>query len=89
MPNKGHEAVEEDEMQPEYDFSNGVQGKHHLDFRQDYKVIVHLEDGAIEERDFVLPEGVVALDPDVRAFFPDSDTVNQTLRTLISLIPQR
>jgi hypothetical protein len=28
------------------------------------------------------------LDPDVRAFFPDSDAVDRALRGLIQLIPQ-
>ncbi|HEX6799842.1 MAG TPA: hypothetical protein VF116_19180 [Ktedonobacterales bacterium] len=35
------------------------------------------------------PAGVVVLDPDVRAYFPDSETVNRVLRDLIRLIPQR
>jgi len=29
------------------------------------------------------------LDPDVLAYFPDSETVNRTLRSLIELIPQK
>jgi hypothetical protein len=42
-----------------------------------------------EVRDFALPEGTVVLDPDVRAYFPDSEAVNRTLRGLISLMPQQ
>jgi hypothetical protein len=38
---------------------------------------------------FKLEEGAVMLAPDVREFFPDADTVNQALRTLIGLIPQK
>jgi hypothetical protein len=35
------------------------------------------------------PEGAVILEPDARAYFPDSEAVNRTLRTLISLIPEK
>jgi hypothetical protein len=52
-------------------------------------VIIHKLDETIEERMFALPEGVITLDPDVQAYFPDSDTVNRALRSLIALIPQK
>lgn len=32
---------------------------------------------------------LVMLDPDVLAYFPDSETVNRTLRSLIELIPHK
>jgi hypothetical protein len=38
---------------------------------------------------FKLEEGAVVLAPDVRDYFPNSDTVNQALRTLIRLIPRK
>jgi hypothetical protein len=31
---------------------------------------------------------LVTLDPDVRRYFPDSESVNRTLRSLIALIPE-
>jgi len=34
-------------------------------------------------------EGVVILEPDVRSYFPDSESVNRVLRTLIKLIPTK
>ena len=80
---------DDDEMLPEYDFSKGVRGKHHRAFQQGVQVTVHKADGSTEVRDFVLPEGAVVLDPDVRAYFPDSATVNRTLRELIQLIPEQ
>jgi hypothetical protein len=80
---------DEDGMLPEYDFSKGVRGKHHQAYRQGYQVIVHKIDGTTEVRDFALPEGAIVLDADVRAYFPDSETVNRTLRELIHLIPQQ
>lgn len=75
-------------MLPEYDFSKGVRGKHYQAFRQGYKVTIHRVDGSIEERDYTLPEGVVALDPDVQPYFPDSEAVNRALRGLIDLLPK-
>ncbi|MCG8348814.1 MAG: hypothetical protein MI924_13670 [Chloroflexales bacterium] len=79
---------EVDEMLPEYDFSGGVRGKHYRAYQRGYKIIVHKTDGTIEERDYSLPEGAVMLDPDVRAYFPDAEAVNNALRGLIKLIPQ-
>jgi hypothetical protein len=79
----------DDEMLPEYDFSGGVRGKHYQAYRRGYQVIIHKMDGTTEVRDFALPEGTVVLDPDVRAYFPDSEAVNRTLRGLISLMPQQ
>lgn len=74
-------------MLPEYDFSNGIRGRHYRAYQQGYQVIVHKVDGTTEVRDFALPDGAVVLDPDVREYFPDSETVNRTLRELIHLIP--
>lgn len=79
----------DDEMLPEYDFSGGVRGKHYQAYRRGYQVIIHKTDGTTEVRDFALPEGAVVLAPDVRAYFPDSEAVNRTLRGLISLMPQQ
>ena len=79
----------DDEMLPEYDFSGGVRGKHYQAYQRGYQVIIHKMDGTTEVRDFALPEGTVVLDPDIRAYFPDSEAVNRTLRGLISLMPQQ
>ena len=82
-------AGDDSEMEAEYDFSKGVRGKHHRAYQQGVQVTVHKADGSTEVRDFVLPEGAVVLDPDVRVYFPDSATVNRTLRELIQLIPEQ
>lgn len=79
----------DDEMLPEYDFSGGVRGKHYRAYQRGYQVIIHKTDGTTEVRDFALPEGVVVLEPDARAYLPDSEAVNRTLRGLISLMPQQ
>ena len=83
------QQTDTDEMLPEYDFSEGVRGKHYQAYQRGYQVIIHKTDGTTEVRGFALPEGAVILDPDVRAYFSDSETVNRTLRELINLVPQR
>lgn len=80
--------VVDDEMRPEYDFSGGVRGKHYQVLREDdYIVRVTNDDGTATERR-VVGERTVVLEPDVYEYFPDSQTVNQALRTLISLVPE-
>jgi hypothetical protein len=77
-------------MLPEYDFrgKKGVRGKHCRAYRQGHTVRVHQDDGTVVERHFALEEGAVMLEPDVRAYFPTSESVNQALRCLITLIPK-
>jgi hypothetical protein len=79
-----------DELLPEYDFTGraGIRGRHHEQYRRGYSVRVENSDGTATVRNFRPEDGAVVLDPDVRAFFPDSDAVNRALRGLIQLIPQ-
>ena len=79
---------ESEEMRSEYDFSGGVRGKHVQEIRQGYRVTIQNEDGSITVKEYEPDEGFVTLDPDVRAYFPDSESVNRTLRSLIALIPE-
>ncbi len=89
MKNQPNPNIEPD-MLPEYDFSGkeGVRGKYYQAYRQGHTVRVIQEDGSATTQYFTLDEGVVLLAPDVREYFPDSDSVNQALRGLIQLIPQ-
>ena len=76
------------QMRDEYDFTSGVRGKHYQAMQTGYTVTVHKEDGTTVVKD-VQPEGAIVLEPDVREYFPDSESVNKTLRSLITLIPMR
>lgn len=78
-----------DEMLSEYDFRGGVRGKHAQALRNGYSVTIHHSDGTSTVRYFAPVEGAVMLDPDVKAYFPDSESVNHALRTLIELIPTK
>lgn len=79
---------EEDEILPLYDFAGGIRGKHAQAYQQGHRVLIHKRNGTTEVQEFTLPEGAVVLDPDVRRYFPDAESVNHALRGLISLIPQ-
>ncbi|MEP7199840.1 MAG: hypothetical protein ABI874_08495 [Chloroflexota bacterium] len=76
-------------MKPEYDFrgKKGVRGKYYRAYRQGHTVRIHRTDGTVSVQYFTLADGAVMLEPDVRKYFPNSDAVNTTLRSLIALIP--
>lgn len=76
-------------MLPDYDFTDGVRGKHHKAFREGHTVKVHMADGTTGIHYFTLEDDAVMLEPDVRQRFPDSDAVNKALRALISLVPEK
>ena len=78
----------DDGMLPEYDFSGkkGVRGKYYLGRQKGYTVRIHNEDGTITVQNF---GPTITLETDVAAYFPDSESVNNALRTLIALVPNK
>ena len=81
--------VMDDDMRPEYDFTGGVRGKHYKVLREEGCIIrIYNDDGTVTERR-VAGERTVILEPDVYEYFPNSQAVNQALRTLISLVPEK
>ena len=80
-----------DDMLPEYNLEGkkGVRGKYTKALQKGYSVRVLNDDGTVTMQDFVPKENAVLLDPDVKAYFPDSESVNRTLRSLIDLIPEK
>jgi hypothetical protein len=78
------------EMPPEYDFTGkkGVRGKYYQAYRRGHTVKICQEDGTVSVQYFTLKEGAVMLESDVREYFPTSESVNQALRSLITLIPK-
>jgi hypothetical protein len=84
--------TDRDELRPEYDFARmkgGVQGKYYKAYRAGHAVKVHKKDGTLKVRHFTLAEGAVLLEPDVQAYFPNSEAVNTALRCLIPLISKK
>lgn len=89
---KKSEQDQKDDMLPEYDFTTmkrGERGKFYQQYRAGHSVKIYKEDGTVEMHQFTLDDGVIMLEPDVRQYFPDSKTVNDTLRSLIALIPKQ
>jgi hypothetical protein len=70
-------------VRKEYDFSKGVRGKHYRQYREGHTVRVHKKDGTVSVHYFTQEEGAVMLDPDVRERFPDSESVNRALRSMM------
>jgi hypothetical protein len=85
------ENDEVDDILPEYDFTGkkGVRGKYYQAYGQGHTVKIHQEDGAVSIQYFTLEDGAVMLEPDVRAYFPTSASVNKALRALIEIMPEK
>jgi hypothetical protein len=81
--------LEDTDMRTEYDFRRGVRGKHYKAMQAGYIITIHKADGTMIVKDVMPKEGAVVLEPDIQAYFPDSDSVNRTLRCLIPLLPQK
>jgi len=78
-------------MLSEYDFSDkkGVRGKYYRAYRQGHTVKIKGANGTVSTQYFTLEDGAVMLEPDVREYFPTSESVNRTLRALIALAPTK
>jgi len=81
-----------EDMRSEYDFSSmkgGVRGKYYKAYRAGHQVVIHKEDGTTTVQYFKLEDGAVMLEPDVRKYFSNSESVNKALRSLIAIIPSK
>jgi hypothetical protein len=81
-----------EEMRSEYDFSSmkgAVRGKYYREYQEGHSVEIHKADGTTSVQYFTLEDGAVMLQPDVRQYFPDSESVNKVLRSLIEIIPSK
>lgn len=86
------ELSEKEDLKPEYDFSSmkkAVRGKYYKAYRAGHKVEIHQTDGTTSVQYFQLEEGAVMLEPEVRKYFPNSESVNKALRSLIAIIPSK
>lgn len=81
-------AERTDEIKP-VDFSGGVRGKHSASYRRGHTVKISHEDGSVTVQRFIPDKDAILLDKDVKAFFPNAEAVNNALRTLINIIPNK
>ncbi|MEI6757826.1 MAG: hypothetical protein WCK85_08230 [Chlorobium sp.] len=82
-------SIEDDTMRAEYDFSGGLRGKHYRSMQAGYTMTIHEADGTIVVKDVMPKTGAIILEPDVKACFPDSESVNCALRCLIPLLSKK
>ena len=89
--NQDERGNQDDDIRPEYNLAGkqGVRGKYYQRLRDGYTIKIHQEDGTTLVQQVTRPEGSITLDPDVREYFPDSESVNAALRGLIQLIPAK
>ncbi len=80
-----------DDVATEYDLTGKphVRGKYYKAYKAGHEVRIKESDGSTTIQYFTLEEGAVLLDPEVKAYFPDSESVNRALRSLIDLIPEQ
>ncbi len=71
-------------MRDEYDFSIGVRGKHYKQYRKGHRIKIKKKDRSIEEHCYTEEDGSIMLDPDVRKYFPNSESVNKVLQEYIT-----
>ncbi len=76
-------------MRNEYDFTGGVRGKHARAMQAGFSITIHQEDGNTITSEVMPREGAVVIEPDIRTYFPDSESVNKALRCLIPLLAER
>jgi hypothetical protein len=81
-------TLKDEDMRPEYDFKGAVRGRHYRSLSQGYTVEIKKSEGATVVEHYALAEGTVLLQPDVREYFPDSESVNAALRSLIALMAE-
>jgi hypothetical protein len=81
--------VKDNNMRAEYDFTGGVRGKHYGAMQAGYTITIHKADGTTVVKDVMPKKGAVVLEPDIQAYFPDSESVNRALRCLIPLLPKQ
>jgi hypothetical protein len=81
-------VLKDEDMRPEHDFTGAVRGRHYRPLNKGYMVEIKKSDGTTVVEHYTLAEGTVLLQPDVREYFPDSESVNTALRSLIALMAE-
>lgn len=89
--NQINSTSQSDDMLPEYDLTGkkGVRGKYFRAYQQGHTVKIYQDDGSATVQYFTLEEGAVMIEPEIRQYFPDTESVNKALRSLIELIPAK
>ena len=82
--NTNEEILDDKIIKQKYDFSKGIRGKHYKEYRKGHSVHIHKDNGTISIQYFTQEDGAIMLDPDIKIYFPNSESVNKALRSLIT-----
>ena len=63
---------DEDDLLPEYDFSQGVRGKHHQAYRQGHSVTISHQDGTTTTQEFPVSRIIAKLTAENQIVLPQS-----------------
>ena len=63
-----------------------MRGKYYQAMQETYTITVHKKNGTVIVKE-VKPKGTVLLEPDVQKYFPNSNSVNAALRSMIVAAP--
>jgi hypothetical protein len=74
---KTNRSEKSDEMRAEYDFRGAARGKFYKPLEKGYTVRIEKSNGATVVKHITLKEGTVMLAPDLRKYFPNSESVNR------------
>jgi hypothetical protein len=61
MNSTENNTINEDDIQAEYDFSNGIRGKHYQTYQQGHTVKIHQADETVTIQHFTLEDGAIFL----------------------------
>lgn len=86
---KTNRSEKSDEMRAEYDFRGAARGKFYKPLDEGYTIHIQKPNGTTVVKHITLKEGTVMLAPDLRKYFPNSESVNRALRCLIPLMPKK
>jgi len=79
-------------MQAEYDLKHmkgGVRGKYYQAYRAGHSVQIRKPDGRTVVNTYKPIDGSIVIAPELRKYFPDSESVNEALRCLVPLVAKR
>jgi hypothetical protein len=78
-----------DDILTEYDFSNGIRGKHYKKFQDGFTVTVYSpnkETYLLNKKEKI---NYIKIDKDISKYFRTSDEINNALRAILSAIPKK